>query len=135
MLMLFSCPVWLLILIVVLILLSTLWTCFFYALFYQLVQWCCMKTESGHMDTAEDPYYAEKKQPPQAPLPVYTPQTSVTDKPVSTPVVLVSGAKLQTDRFISCSYICIIFMWRYTVEMCVQTLFEKGLTFSLKTDI
>ena len=66
----------------------------FDALMFQLVQRCCKKTESGHMDTAEDPYYDEMKQPPQDPLPVYSPQTPETQKPVSTPVTIVSTVKL-----------------------------------------
>lgn len=43
-------------------------------LLFQLVRWCCRKTESGHTDTPEDPYYPEKKELPQESLPVYSPQ-------------------------------------------------------------
>lgn len=46
------------------------------------------------MDTAEDPYNTEKKQPPQDPLPVYSPQTLQTQRPASTPVITVSTVKL-----------------------------------------
>lgn len=47
------------------------------------------------MDTTEDPYYTEKEQPPQDTLPVYTPQTPVTQTPGSASVIIVSTAKLQ----------------------------------------
>ncbi|XP_047461532.1 putative GPI-anchored protein pfl2 [Mugil cephalus] len=53
-----------------------------------LVQWCGKKTESEHMDTFEDPYYFEKKQHSQQPLSVQSSQPPVTQKPVSTAVIV-----------------------------------------------
>lgn len=64
----------------------------FVAPFFQLVQSCCMRTESGRMDPAEDPYRREEEQPSPNPLPVYSPQTPVTQTPVPTPVIVVSTA-------------------------------------------
>ncbi|TKS88783.1 hypothetical protein D9C73_022786 [Collichthys lucidus] len=65
-----------------------------YQIFYKevsdlLVRWCCKKTDSGFMDTAQDPYYNEKTQPPHAPaLPVYSPPTPAKPEPMSTPVMV-----------------------------------------------
>lgn len=57
-------------------------------LMFQLVRWCCKKKESSNMDAAEDPYYREARQLPQNP--VYSPKIPMTQKPESTPVIIVS---------------------------------------------
>ncbi|XP_027143227.1 protein unzipped-like [Larimichthys crocea] len=62
-----------------------------------LVRLCCKKTESGYMDTAQDPYYNEKTQPPHAPaLPMYSPPTPAKPEPMSTPVIF--GDTLKKNR-------------------------------------
>lgn len=65
-----------------------------------LVQWCSRKRESGNMDNSEDPYYVEEKQPPpQEHLPEYSPQTPVTQKLESIPVITDTPKKNRTGFY------------------------------------
>ncbi|KAK5883073.1 hypothetical protein CesoFtcFv8_019440 [Champsocephalus esox] len=66
-----------------------------------VVQSCCMRTEGGRMDPAEDPYYREEEQPSPNPLPVYSPQTPVTQTPGPTPVIVGDPPKKNRTGFYS----------------------------------
>ncbi|XP_029919126.1 cell wall integrity and stress response component 3-like isoform X2 [Myripristis murdjan] len=64
-----------------------------------VVRWCCKRPEKDYMDTTEDPYYNQNKQPPQESLPVYSPQSPVEKKPPSTPVIVGDTPKKNRTGF------------------------------------
>ncbi|KAL6099274.1 uncharacterized protein ACO6RY_01126 [Pungitius sinensis] len=64
-----------------------------------LVRWCCTPTESGQMNTTQDPYYSDKAQTPQGPLPAYSAQTPVEPNPGSAPVIIGDTPKKNRTGF------------------------------------
>ncbi|KAK9526337.1 hypothetical protein VZT92_015043 [Zoarces viviparus] len=61
----------------------------------------CVTRKSSPKDTTEDPYGNEKKQPPQGPLPVHSPQTPVTQTAGSAPVIIGDTPKKNRTGFYS----------------------------------
>ncbi|KAK2921429.1 hypothetical protein Q8A73_000914 [Channa argus] len=63
-----------------------------------LDRWCCMKTESGQMENTPDPYYEKEKQPPQEPLPAYSPQPPATQTTGSRPPIIAATIEQQASE-------------------------------------